>query len=180
MDGDGIPYRTIPGTHPSKGSFFTRGTSKTEYAKYTEDGAEYVKNVDRLSKKWETSKELVPPPVLILNEKHIKRGMLFFGTTAFPAKEAWDLLKDDGIRLNAIRIKSIPFNKEVEEFVDHHDEIFVIEQNKDGQMRTVLINELDINPGKLIPILNYDGFPITADTIYQQISAKVGTAVSEL
>jgi len=169
-DGDGIPYRTIPGTHPTKGSFFTRGSSRDEYAIYTEDGNAYKRNMDRLLKKWETIKSYVPKPELMQSESNASMGMLFFGTSHFSSVEARDLLAKDGIELDAIRLRSFPFTQEVCDFVEDHEILFVIEQNRDAQMRTLLINELEINPDKLIRVLNYDGMPITAAHIYKEIT----------
>ena len=169
VDGDGIPYRTIPGTHPSKGSFFTRGTSKDEYARYSEDGATYVRNVDRLLKKWDTAKTLVPKPEFFQEENQSEYGMIFFGTTSYSAEEAKVLLEDEGIVLDLMRVKAFPFTDTVDEFIKQHKYVFIVEQNRDAQFRSLLINELEINPKKLIKILNYDGMPITADTIKKQI-----------
>lgn len=169
VDGDGIPWRTIPGTHPTKGSFFTRGTSRDEYAAYTEEGPAYVRNMDRLLKKWETAKEYVPGPELYQKKNQNAFGVIFFGTTTYAALEAQELLAEQGITLDAMRVKAFPFNDEVNKFIKKHERLYVVEQNRDAQFRTLLINELDINPAKLIPILNYDGFPITAETIRQQI-----------
>lgn len=168
-DGDGITYRTIPGTHPTKGSFFTRGTSRDEYARYTEDGSVYVRNMERLLKKWNTAKEVVPQPEFYQEGNQHKDGVIFFGTTTYSALEALDLLKEDGVEMDAMRLLSFPFSQKVEDFVHAHDRIFVIEQNRDAQMRSLLINELEVNPGKLIRVLNYDGMPITAANIREQI-----------
>jgi 2-oxoglutarate ferredoxin oxidoreductase subunit alpha len=176
VDNDGIPYRTYPGTHPTKGSFFTRGTSRDEYAVYTEDGAAYQRNVDRLMKKWETAKSLVPAPELYQKEYKSKDGILFFGTSHYAAEEAMDILKHDNIVLDAIRIKSFPFNHEVQNFIDKHDRVFVIEQNRDAQMKSLLMIELSANPANLISILNYDGMPITAEKIINEIEAVVKVA----
>ena len=172
VDEDGIPYRTIPGTHPTKGSFFTRGTSKDEYAKYTENGDAYVRNVDRLMKKWHIAKRYVPTPELYQDEYQSDYGIIFFGTTTYAALEAMDLLVEEGVQLDALRIKAVPFNETVEQFIAKHEKVFVIEQNRDAQMRSLLINELDWDPRQLIPILNYDGKPISADTIKEQILSK--------
>jgi 2-oxoglutarate/2-oxoacid ferredoxin oxidoreductase subunit alpha len=169
VDGDGIPYRTYPGTHPTKGAFFTRGTSRDEYAAYTEDGAAYKRNMDRLMKKWETAKKTVPASQLYQDRNQSEVGMLFFGTSTFSAEEAKDLLLQNGILVDAIRLRAFPFGKEVEDFVASHRIIFVIEQNRDAQMRSMLMLELETNPAKLIPVLNYDGMPITADAITNQI-----------
>ncbi len=167
VDGDGIPYRTIPGTHPTKGSFFTRGSSKDEYARYTEDGDAYKRNMDRLLKKWETAKSLVPAPEVPDHPHANPEGMIFFGTSAYAALEATDRLKAAGIGVDALRLKAFPFNETVREFIDRHERVYVVEQNRDAQMRSLLIIELGIDPKKLIPILNYDGFPITANAIVQ-------------
>lgn len=168
-DGDGIPYRTYPGTHPTKGSFFTRGTSKDEYAAYTEDGAAYKRNMDRLTRKWDTAKGMVPAAEINLSSQSGAVGMLYFGTSTFSSEEAKDLLEGDGVAVDSIRIKAFPFGKEVVDFVESHEKLFVIEQNRDAQMRKMLIMELDCPPKKLVPVLNYDGMPITADSIRQQI-----------
>ncbi|MFI5151320.1 MAG: 2-oxoacid:acceptor oxidoreductase subunit alpha [Bacteroidia bacterium] len=172
-DGDGIPYRTIAGTHPSKGAFITRGTSRDEYAAYTEDGAAYQRNMDRLVKKFETAKGMVPAPHLYQEKNSFEAGLLFFGTSTYSAEEAMDLLRQQGMFVDAIRLKSFPFNKTVEEFIHAHDKIFVIEQNRDAQLRSLLMIELGIDPKKLISVLNYDGTPITADHILKQISKNL-------
>lgn len=170
VDGDGIPYRTLPGTHPTKGSFFTRGTSHNEYAKYSEAGSDYVKKVDRLLRKFETAKHYVPKPELQKASQDTNLGILFFGTTKYAAQESLDLLEENGVHLDAMRIKAFPFDEEVHQFLEDHDRIFVIEQNRDAQMRTLLINEFDYNPRKLDSVLNYDGTPITANFIALKIS----------
>lgn len=170
VDGDGIPYRTLPATHPTKGSFFTRGTSHDEYARYTEDGIKNAEVLDRLLKKWDTAKEITPKPEFYQAENQSNIGMIFFGTTTYAALEAMDLLKDEeGIVLDAMRATAFPFHESVEQFIEAHDQVFVIEQNRDAQFRTLLINELEANPKKLTKILNYDGMPITAEAIRRQI-----------
>lgn len=169
-DGDGIPYRTYPGTHPSKGSFFTRGTSKDEFAAYTEDGAAYKRNMDRLIHKWGTAKKMVPAAGIISSSDPGNLGILYFGTSTYSSEEASDLLAEDQIFVDAIRIKAFPFGAEVEDFIQNHRIIFVIEQNRDAQMRKMLMMELDCNPKKLVSALNYDGMPITADSIKKQIT----------
>ncbi len=177
VDKDGITYRTYPGTHPTKGSFFTRGTSRDEYAIYTEESDAYVRNMERLMLKWNTAKTMVPAPYLYQQTNKSDIGFVFFGTTIFAAEEAMDSLKEQGINVDAIRLKAFPFNHEVNDFINAHKQIFVIEQNRDGQMRSLLINELEINPSKLISILNYDGMPITSDHILQQLSKTINIAV---
>ncbi len=169
VDGDGITYRTIPGTHATKGSFFTRGTSRDEYAQYTEDGAAYVRNVDRLARKWETAKQYVPGPELYQEEKQSAFGIIFFGTTTYAALEAVEIMQEQGILLDAMRVKAFPFNDVVKQFVKDHERVYVVEQNRDGQFKSLLMNELEINPQKMVSVLNYDGFPITADVIREKI-----------
>ncbi|MDI1322174.1 MAG: 2-oxoacid:acceptor oxidoreductase subunit alpha [Algoriphagus sp.] len=178
VDGDGIPYRTYPGTHPTKGSYFTRGTSRDEYAVYTESGDAYVRNMDRLMKKWNTAKSYVPGPHLYQEVNLSTYGILFFGTSEYSTEEAIDILKAEGVQLDAIRIKSFPFNDTVEEFIHSHDKVFVVEQNRDAQMKSLLMIELSINPEKLVSVLNYDGLPITADQIVNSI--KSGLSFSDL
>jgi 2-oxoglutarate ferredoxin oxidoreductase subunit alpha len=173
VDDDGICYRTVPGTHPTKGSFFTRGTSKDEYARYTEDGDAYVRNMDRLLKKWETAKQYVPPPELYQDDNRSAYGMIFFGTTTYAALEVMDMLEEEGIALDAMRITAFPFSDTIRNFIEQHEQVFVIEQNRDGQMRSLLINELEFAPPLLVPVLNYDGKPITADTIRKQIVGRM-------
>lgn len=169
VDGDGIPYRTYPGTHPEKGAYFTRGSSKDEFAKYTESGEAYKRNMDRLIKKFNTAKELVPAPELYQEANQSNEGILFFGTSKYAAEEALHLMKKDGKTMDAIRIKAFPFNKTVEDFIHTHDKVYVVEQNRDAQLRSLLMIELEINPAKLIKVLNYDGMPITAEDIMRQV-----------
>ncbi len=165
VDGDGICYRTYPGTHPTKGSFFTRGTSRDPMAVYTEDGSVYVENMERLLRKWDTAKSYVPAPEIVANQPGRKQAILYYGTSAQACQEALDLLAAEGIQLNAMRLRAFPFNKEVEDFIAAHDVVYVVDQNRDAQMRTLLINELEINPAKLAPITNYDGMSLTATAV---------------
>jgi 2-oxoglutarate ferredoxin oxidoreductase subunit alpha len=168
-DGDGICYRTIPGTHPTRGSFFTRGSSKNEYAVYTESGAEYVNNMDRLLRKWETAKTLVHEPVMYPGAEQSRYGLIFFGTTTASALEAIDYLAEQGLKADGLRLRAFPFTANVQRFIDEHDEVFVIEQNRDGQMKTLLVNELGVAPARLQSLLHYDGMPITAKFIYDGV-----------
>ena len=168
VDGDGIGYRTYPGTHPEKGAFFTRGTSRDEFAVYTESGEVYQRNMERLQKKWQTARTLVPAAQIV--DKNQSVGVLYYGTTALPMPEALDNLTQNGIHMDTCRVRAFPFGEEVEQFIASHDLIFVAEQNRDGQMRTLLINELQTNPSKLISVLYYAGLSISADTITDQIS----------
>lgn len=168
VDNDGIGYRTYPGTHPEKGSFFTRGTSRDEFAVYTESGDVYQRNMERLLRKWQTASQLVPSAQI--GDLGLAVGVLYYGTTALPMPEALDNLNHRGIRMDTCRVRAFPFGREVIQFVNAHDLVFVVEQNRDGQMRTLLINELQINPRKMVSVLYFAGLSISADTITEQIS----------
>lgn len=171
VDGDGIPYRTIPATHPTKGAYFTRGSSHDEKAVYSEDSDTYVRIMNRLVKKLETAKTLVPGPSFYQKNNESEIGVIFFGTSRYAAEEALDIMRADGLKIDAMRLKAFPFSQDVADFIDAHKQVFVVEQNRDAQMRTLLINELEVNPKKLIRVLNFDGTPITADLIIEPINA---------
>jgi 2-oxoglutarate ferredoxin oxidoreductase subunit alpha len=162
VDGDGIAFRTLPGVHPTKGAYFTRGTSRDRYARYTEDGAAYVDNMQRLLRKFETAKGLVPRPVRRNAEKPTKYGVIYYGSTAPAMDEAIAMLEDSGNRLDTLRVRAFPFHQDVTEFIIEHDFVFLVEQNRDGQLRSLIVNECGIDPVRLLPILHYDGTPITA------------------
>lgn len=168
-DDDAICYRTYPGTHPEKGAFFTRGTSRDEYAVYSEKGEEYEQNMHRLMAKWETIKEYVPAPETVLCSNKTDIAVLYYGTSEESSREALDYLVEDGINLNAMRVRAFPFDKEVEDFIDRHERVFVIEQNRDAQLRTLLMAEFELGPDKLKSVLCFDGTPISARNIRKQI-----------
>ena len=170
VDGDGIPYRTLPGTHPKRGAYFTRGTTKNAYASYSEAGPDYVYNVQRLLKKFETAKTLVPKPVLTPAKEPARFGAIYFGSTSPSMHEALESLAEKGIFINALRVRAFPFQDEIFDFVQSHSKVFVIEQNRDAQMKTLLVNDAGINPASLISILHYDGTPITARFITKEIA----------
>ncbi|MGD9867527.1 MAG: 2-oxoacid:acceptor oxidoreductase subunit alpha [Hyphomicrobiales bacterium] len=174
VDGDGIPYRTLPGTHESKGAFFTRGTSHDAYAGYTEDGRVNALNMDRLTKKFRTAAALVPRPVRRRHSKTSRVGLINFGSTEPAVREAIDLLRDMGHQLNTLRLRAFPFSRDVIRFAEEHDRIFVVEQNRDAQMRTLLMVEAGIPAEKLIPVLNYDGMPLAADWLAKTIAGHLG------
>ncbi len=180
VDGDGICYRTYPGTHPTKGSFFTRGTSRDEYAIYTEDGEAYRRNMERLLVKWETAKTLVPAAETHSAGRETTQGVLFFGTSTAAALEALDLLADEGMHLDGLRVRAFPFGEEVLDFIAAHEQVFVIEQNRDGQLRKLLIAECDIEPRKLRAVTCFDGMPITARFIRDAVRAGIGGQVVPL
>jgi 2-oxoglutarate/2-oxoacid ferredoxin oxidoreductase subunit alpha len=173
VDGDGIPYRTYPGTHPTKGSFFTRGSTRDRYARYTEEGAPYVDNMQRLLRKFETAKNWVPRPVRRDADKRTKYGVIYFGSTAAAMDEAIDMLEADGSRLDMLRVRAFPFHQDVSEFVANHDFVFVVEQNRDAQLRGMMVNECGVDPVRLVPILHFDGTPITARYIARAIGDRL-------
>ncbi len=169
IDKDGICYRTLPGTHPEKGAYTTRGTSHTEYAAYTEGSAAYERGMKRLLVKWETARSLVPRPEIRIRDESKKIGALYFGSTTAAALEALDRLEGNHIPINSMRIKAFPFQQEVFEFISEHDLIFAIEQNRDSQMQILLAGECLVAPGKMVPVTNFNGLPITARMITNQV-----------
>lgn len=175
-DGDGICYRTLPGVHPEKGAFVTRGTSRNEYAVYTEFGDAYVHNVDRLSKKFEFAKNLLPAPQIYQAKEPTRDAIVFYGSSASACLEALDILSADGIHLDGMRLRSFPFSNSVTEFIEKYDRVFVMEQNRDGQMRKLLIIECDINPKKMLSYTHYDGLPMTARGAASHIASILGSS----
>ncbi len=171
VDGDGIPWRTLPGTHPTRGSYFTRGTTRDPYARYSERGPDYLYNVERLLKKFATAATLVPPPVLRAARQKTELGVIYFGSTSPSMQEALETLEAQGIHLDALRLRAFPFPERVAEFLAQHPKVFVVEQNRDAQMRSLLVNELGIDPARLVPVLHFDGTPITARFIVQAIAS---------
>ncbi len=173
VDGDGIPYRTYPGSHPTKGSYFTRGTTKDRYARYTEEGPAYVDNMQRLLRKFETAKALVPAPVIEKAVKPTRSGVIWYGSTGAAMAESLAELEQEGVHLDRMRILAFPFADAVADFIAAHDRVYVVEQNRDAQMKALLVNECGIDPARLISILHYDGSPITARFITREVGEKV-------
>jgi 2-oxoglutarate ferredoxin oxidoreductase subunit alpha len=169
VDGDGIPYRTLPGAHPTKGSYFTRGTSRDRYARYTEEAGPYADNMQRLLRKFETAKDLVPRPLQANAEKPTKYGVIYYGSTSPAMDEAIHMIEARGQALDRLRVRAFPFHSSVASFLADHDFVFVVEQNRDAQMRSLIVNECGVDPVRLVPILNYDGSPITARFIAREI-----------
>lgn len=174
VDGDGVPYRTYPGTHPTRGGYFTRGTSRNPYARYSEEGSVYVDNVERLLRKFETAKSWTPAPVVKTAATPTRYGVLYFGSTAPAMEEALDLLEARGVHLDAMRVRAFPFSPEVDAFIAAHDQVFVVEQNRDGQLRTLLTAELGADPARLPSLLHFDGTPITARFIVAAVAERIG------
>ncbi len=173
VDGDGIPWRTLPGTHPARGAFFTRGTTRDPYARYSERGPDYVYNVERLQCKFRTAATLVPQPVLRPAATPARLGVIYFGSTAPAMDEALEALAQQGVALDALRLRAYPFPDSVAEFIAAHERVFVVEQNRDAQMRSLLVNELEIDPKRLVKVLHFDGTPITARFIAGAISGHL-------
>ena len=179
VDGDGIAWRTLPGTHPSKGSYFTRGTTRNPYAQYSERGPDYIYNVERLLKKFATAATLVPQPVLRPAARKTAFGVIYFGSTSPAMHEALDVLTEAGMHLDALRLRAFPFAASVSQFIAAHDKVFVVEQNRDAQMHCLLVNELDVDPARLVRVLHFDGTPITARFITEAIRLKMQAEAAE-
>jgi len=180
VDDDGICYRTLPGTHPDKGAYFNRGTSRNHFAGYTEKAADYVDNMERLSKKFINAVNFLPEPEVKQGKKKAQLGLIFFGTTSHPIDEAIEQLKEQGITADSLRIKAFPFHQNIEQFIEEHSlnnkQVFVIEQNRDAQMKSLLVNELQIDPNILASILQFDGLPVTSNFIVQAVLTQLATS----
>jgi 2-oxoglutarate ferredoxin oxidoreductase subunit alpha len=176
VDGDGIAWRTLPGTHPTKGSYFTRGTTRDAYARYSEKGPDYIYNMERLLRKFETAAGLVPQPVLLPAAQPTRFGVIYFGSTSSALREALDMLRSEGHHIDALRLRAFPFPQSVADFIAAHEEVYIVEQNRDAQMRTMLLTELEVEAAKLVPILHYDGTPITARFISGAIRQRLAGA----
>jgi 2-oxoglutarate ferredoxin oxidoreductase subunit alpha len=176
VDGDGIPYRTLPATHPTKGAYFTRGTTKDAYARYSEAGADYVYNMERLLRKFDTARKLVPQPIVRKASQKTPLGVIYFGSTSPAMNEALGVLEQRGVHLDRLRVRAFPFPESVDRFIAEHERVFVVEQNRDAQLRSLLVNELEVAPARLVPILHYDGTPITARFIVNAIQDRIPDA----
>ena len=184
VDGDGIPYRTYPGTHPTRGAYFPRGTTRNAYAKYSEAGPDYVYNMERLLRKFDSARSLVPQPVvreaapavLAAAGGRTALGVIHFGSTAPAMTEAHDMLEAEGVAIDSMRLRAFPFPESVRRFVADHETVFVVEQNRDAQMKALLVNEFGIDPSRLVSVLHYDGTPITGRFIHAEIGSRVTAA----
>jgi len=170
-DGDGIPARTLPGVHP-RGAYFTRGSGHNAAGGYTEDADKYREVLDRLKKKFEFARTLMPKPV-IQQRKGIRSAVLTIGSCDAAAREALAILKARGVELNYCRVKAFPFGREVEDFIASHDTLFVVEQNRDAQLRGMLLLETCAEKRQLCSILNYDGLPLCATTVVEGVNARI-------
>ncbi len=177
VDGDGIPYRTLPGVHP-KGSYFTRGSGHTKHGAYTEDSTAYQEVVDRLLVKWETARQIVPEAD-IRYSRFNKAAVLTIGSGNSACIEALDRLAADNIGLNYCRPRAFPFPDTVKDFIAQHDVVYVVEQNRDAQLRSLLMLDADGDPKKLVSVLHYNGMPINAGFVVDAIRREIAKAAAE-
>ena len=173
VDGDAVPYRTLPGTHATKGAYFTRGSSHDAYARYSEEGDDYTGVMLRLLRKFETAKSMVPPPVRRNAREKAKYGVIYYGSTSVAMDEAFASLSNEGLHVDTLRIRAFPFAEEVVDFINAHEQVFLIEQNRDAQMMKLIVNECAVDPARFISILHYDGTPITARFIHRAIADRL-------
>jgi 2-oxoglutarate ferredoxin oxidoreductase subunit alpha len=171
VDGDGIPYRSLPGVHP-KGSYFTRGSGHTKYGAYTEESSAYKDVVDRLLLKWETARSIVPEPEIEFS-KFNKAAILSFGSSHGACQEARDRLAAQNIALNYCRVRSFPISASVKEFIQQHDVVYVVEQNRDAQFRALLMLDSDADPSTLVSLLHYDGMPLNAGFVVRKVLEEI-------
>jgi 2-oxoglutarate/2-oxoacid ferredoxin oxidoreductase subunit alpha len=168
QDGDGIPYRTIPGNPNRKASYFTRGSGHDGDAKYSEDEKDYKYILDRLRKKFETARKYVPKPIVEMNDG-VKSGVICFGSSYEPVREARDRLKASGLKTNHLLLRALPLTEETRKFVAAHDVIYLVEQNRDAQMASIFKDEWPDLATKIVSILIYDGLPVTTLEVVRQI-----------
>jgi len=171
IDGDGIPYRTLPGTDHPLAAYFTRGSGHTEKATYTERPEDYVNLMNRLEKKFNTARQFVPKPQVV-TEKDAKVGIIAFGSSHFAVEEARDELKEAGIKTSYLRVKALPFTEELKKFVDSHERVYVVEQNRDGQLHDLIALELPNQATKLRSIKHYNGLPLNARFVTEAVSGE--------
>ena len=169
VDGDGITYRTLPGEDP-KGAYFARGSGHNRYGAYTEDSNAYQDVIDRLLVKWETAKSMVPDAVLSKADRPTRLGIVAFGSSDGAVIEARDQMAEQGVHANYLRIRAFPFSHEVLDFLLEHDTVFVVEQNRDAQMKALLMLEYNHIADRLVSILHYNGMPIPSECVVTGIS----------
>lgn len=174
-DGDFIPARTLPGVHP-KGAYFTRGSGHNKFGAYTEDSEEYQEVLDRIARKINSAAEAVPEP-FTRTSTGASTGLITVGGCHSACIEALDHLEKEGLHIDYLRVRGFPFGNEVNTFVDEHDIIFVVEQNRDGQLRSLLLLETGVSPSKLSSICYYAGYPLSAHHVVQGIHSMLGVTV---
>ena len=171
VDGDGIPYRTLPGVHP-KGAYFTRGSGHTKLGAYTENSDDYQEVIDRLLVKWETARGMVPEAEIRYSKMN-KAALLTLGSGDGACREALDRLATQNVGLNYCRVKAFPFTDSVRDFIDKHEVVYVVEQNRDAQLRTLLINDIDADQNKLVSLLHYNGMPINSGFVVDKVLDEI-------
>ena len=174
VDGDGIPYRTLPGTHP-KGAFFTRGSGHNKFGGYTEDAEEYLEVVDRIDRKIQRATKSLPAPI-VRRTAGAQLGILTVGGCHAACNEALDLLAREGIALDYMRVRSFPFGDDVAKFIESHELVFVVEQNRDAQLRSLLQLETGLSIEKMESVRYYGGFPMSAHHVISGIKARLDKA----
>jgi 2-oxoglutarate ferredoxin oxidoreductase subunit alpha len=177
VDGDGIAARSLPGVH-AKGAYFVRGSGHDKHAAYTEDSAEYREVVDRLAKKFETAQEAVPAPEIVRSGRPSSIGLIALGGTHAAMLEARDALASDGVDADYMRIKAFPFGAAVRDFLESHETLFVVEQNRDAQLRSLLAIETGMPRDRMTAILDYGGLPLTADFVTAAVTRHVEVKVA--
>jgi 2-oxoglutarate ferredoxin oxidoreductase subunit alpha len=177
VDGDGIPQRTLPGVHP-RGAYFVRGSGHNQYGGYTEDADEYSQVVDRLAKKWQTAATLTPEPTIRRARERSALGVVALGSSHAAVEEALDRLAAKGIHADYCRIRAFPFGPKVRQFLEQHEHVFVVEQNRDAQLKTLLKAELDYPPARLHSILSYGGLPIDQRCVADALEHYVAQGVA--
>lgn len=175
VDGDQIPYRTFPGEHP-KGAYFTRGSGHNKFGGYTEDGDEYQEVLDRIARKIDSAAEAVPKP-FIKRRETTNVGLVTVGGCHGACLEAMDRLAEDGIAIDYMRVRGFPFGEEVKSFLTTHDTVFVVEQNRDGQLRNMLMLETEVPASKLESIRYYSGYPMSAFNVVEGVKARLGRSI---
>ena len=167
-DGDHIPYRTLPGTDP-RGAYFLRGSGHNKFGNYTEKGHEYKEVVDRLYQKWKSAAEAVPEPIIRPAKGSATYGIIAIGSSDAAVAEACTRLEADGIFLDYMRVRAFPFSSEVEAFIGRYEQVFIVEQNRDGQLHDLIITETNVSRDKLISVLHYSGEPLSYRFVYNAI-----------
>lgn len=174
VDNDGIPYRCLPGTRHELSGTVTRGSGHNDSAQYSEKGEDYVRIMDRLKRKYQSAKKFVPPPIIDCSSNashspHGAVGLIALGSTDAVMPEARALLAQHNVSSDYLRIRALPFTDHIEEFLRQHDHLFIIEQNRDAQMKSLVSNKMPALSARCHSILHYDGFPITAQEICDQV-----------
>lgn len=171
LDGDGIGYRTLPGTDHPRAAYFTRGTGHNDSAVYSERSEDWLENMDRLIRKLDHAREVAPLPILDEVED-AAYGILSLGTTMFAIDEARDRLSEQGINTDFMRLRSLPMSQQVRAFIEKHDRVYVIEMNRDGQLHSIIQNEMPDLATRVISIAHLDGMPLTAQFVLDTLNEK--------